>query len=295
MEDVQETGKAATSDNGYSVIAEIDPPKGTNLEGFISSALQIRGMVHSVRVTDSEHAIMRMSPLAPCLALKENKISPVMVVNGRDRNKISFQADLLGAASLGITDIVLKDGHNAAEGDQPMVGSSGDLDLTTMLKCLFALNNGADLAGETLDGKTALRYGVSLDLSDDATENRKIAESFDEMADLGVSSVTLGPTYDLNILETFLPAVERTGLKLYTSVIYLKSVAMIRYLNNLPGTPAIPQEFLKKMMGHPVKKDAGMQLAADLFKDLRGIGNGTVLLAIGWGDRLGEFLKMIDQ
>jgi methylenetetrahydrofolate reductase (NADPH) len=295
MEDVQETTTTTPKADGYSVIAEIDPPKGANLDSFISSARQIRGMVDFVRVTDSEHAIMRMAPLAPCLSLREHKIAPIMVINGRDRNKISFQGDLLGAASLGITDILLKEGHDPAVGDQPVVGTSGDLDLTTMLKCLAALNDGSDLAGEPLEGKTEFRYGVSLDLTDDATENRRLADSFDTMADLGVSSVSLGPTYDLNILDTFLPAAERTGIKLYTSIIYLKSVAMIRYLNNLPGTPAIPQEFLKKMMSHPVKKDGGMQIAADLFKDLKGVGDGTVLLAIGWGDRLAEFLKMIDQ
>lgn len=292
MEDVRQSDREAPA-NGYSVIAEMDPPKGTNLDTFLSSALQIRGMIHSVRVTDSEHAIMRMSPVAPCLALKDNNIHPVMIINGRDRNRISFQSELLSAAALGIEDIVLKVGNDAAEGDQPMVGTSGDLDLTTMLKCLHSLNTGKDLGGEQLEGNTSFRYGVSLDLSDDATANRQLAESFDQMAELGVASVTLGPTYDLNILETFLPAAERTGIKLYTSILYLKSVAMIRYLNNLPGTPAIPQEFLKKMMSHPVKKDGGMQIAADIFRELANIGNGTVLLAIGWGERLPEFLKIV--
>ena len=90
----------------YYLTAEIDPPKGTNLEGFLTTALSLRGRVDAVRVTDSEHAIMRMSPIAPCLALKERGIEPVMVINGRDRNRISFQADLLCASALGIKNIV---------------------------------------------------------------------------------------------------------------------------------------------------------------------------------------------
>ena len=291
MEDFQ----GSSGQNQFKVIAEIDPPKGASLTTFVTSVQQIRGMVHSVRVTDSEHAIMRMAPLAPCLALKENNMHPVMEICGRDRNRISFQADLLGAASLGITEIVIKEGHDAAEGDQPVARSSGDLDLMTMIKSVSRLNSGQDLAGEELDGATAFDVGVSLELSDDATANRKLAESLDAMADLGITSITHGPTYDLNILEIFLPAAERNRLKLYTSIIYLKSVAMVRYLNNLSGTPSIPQEFLKKLMNHPVKKDAGMELAADLFRDLKGIGDGTVLLAIGWRERLPEFLKMIEQ
>ena len=295
MEGAQGNNSFSPPARNHKIIAEIDPPKGTNLEPFIASANQLRGRIDSVRVTDSENAIMRMAPISPCLSLKENKISPTMVINGRDRNRISFQSDLLAAASLGITDIVLKEGHDPAEGDQPVARSSGDLDLTTMIKCVAALNSGKDLAGEELDGATSFTFGVALELSDDVNQNRKLAESFDRMAELGVNSVTLGPTYDLNIIDPFLPAAERTGIQLFTSIMYLKSVAMVRYLNNLPGIPSVPQEFLKKLMHAPVKKDAGMEIAADLYRDLAALGAGTVLLAIGWRERLPEFLKMLDH
>lgn len=292
MQDAQDNSKAPTSST-FNVIAEIDPPKGTNLDSFINSARQLRGRVNAVQVTDSEHAIMRMAPIAPCLTLKNNNIDPIMVINGRDRNRISFQADLLAASSLGITNIVIKQGHDPKEGDQPVTRSSEDLDLQTMIKSVAALNSGRDLAGEQLDGATTLNIGVALELSDDPGTNRQRAESFNFMADHGVKSVTLGPTYDLNIIEIFQPAAEKTGIKLYSSIMFLKSVVMVRYLNNLPGVPSVPQEFLKKMMNAPVKKDAGMQIGADLFRDLAAMCDGTVLLAIGLRERLPDFLDMI--
>jgi 5,10-methylenetetrahydrofolate reductase len=295
MEAVNESITPTTPDNLYNLIAEIDPPKGVNLEGFLKTALSIRGRVNAVRVTDSEHAIMRMSPLAPCLALKERNIEPIMIITGRDRNRISFQADLLSSAALGIKNIVIKEGHDPAEGDQPVARTSGDLNLETMLKCISSLNAGKDLAGELLDGATDFTIGVSLDLSDDVKTNRERGEFFKVMKGYGVSSVTLGPTYDINIIEQFVPFAEETGIKLYSSVMFLKSVTMIRYLNNLPGIPSIPQEFLKKMMQAPVKKDAGMQVAADFLKELIPLGDGIVLLAIGWGDKLPEFLDLIQR
>lgn len=295
MEAVNDSITPTAPDNSYHLIAEIDPPKGVNLAGFLKTALSIRGRVNAVRVTDSEHAIMRMSPLAPCLTLKERHIEPIMIITGRDRNRISFQADLLMAAALGINNIVIKEGHDPAEGDQPVARTSGDLNLQSMLKCAFSLNQGKDLAGELLDGATNFTIGVSLDLSDDVKVNTERAEFFHVMQDYGVSSVTLGPTYDINIIEQFLPVAEKTGMKLFTSVMFLKSVTMIRYLNNLPGIPSIPQEFLKKMMQAPVKKDAGMQVAADFLKELVPLGNGIVLLAIGWGDKLPEFLDLIQR
>ncbi len=295
MEATSESNTATPKNNSYNLIAEIDPPKGTNLDPFLNTALNVRGRVEAVRVTDSEHAIMRMSPLSPCLALKERNVSPIMIITGRDRNRISFQADLLCAASLGITDIVIKEGHDPAEGDQPVARSSGDLDLVTMLKCATAMNKGTDLAGEPLDGATAFNIGVSLELSDDVNFNRERGEFFTQLADYGVQSVTLAPTYDINIIEQFLPFAEQTGIQLHTSLMFLKSVTMIRYINNLPGVPSIPQEFLKKMMGAAVKKDAGMEVAADFLQELATLGDGVVLLAIGWKERLPEFLDLIER
>ncbi len=286
---------SSTAAKHYTLISEADPPKGVNLVGFLQTALQIRGRVDTVRVTDCEHAIMRMAPVAPCLALKEKGFDPEMIITGRDRNRISFQADLLSAAALGIKKIVIKEGHDPAEGDQPVARTSGDLDLETMLRCVAALNSGKDLAGEPLDGATDFQIGVGLELSDDVNFIREKAEYFKKLADYGVKSVTLGPTYDVNIVEQFLPFAEETGIQLFPSVMFLKSVTMVRYLNNLPGVPSIPHEFLKKMMQAPVKKDAGMQVAADLLRELAPLGDGIVLLAIGWKDRLPEFLDIIGR
>ncbi len=295
MEATTVSNTATPQEKPYELIAEIDPPKGANLETFLKTALNVRGRVDRVRVTDSEHAIMRMSPLAPCLALKDRKIDPIMIITGRDRNRISFQADLLCAATLGITNIVIKEGHDPAEGDQPVVRSSGDLDLITMLKCVAAMNAGKDLAGEPLDGATNFTVGVSLELSDDVNFNRERAEFLKQLENFGVQSVTLAPTYDINIIEQFIPFAEQTGIKLYTSLMFLKSVTMIRYINNLPGVPSIPQEFLKQMMGAAIKKDAGMQVAADFLKELSPMGDGVVLLALGWKERLPEFLDLIER
>ncbi|MGB3209428.1 MAG: methylenetetrahydrofolate reductase [Desulforhopalus sp.] len=293
MDAAQETSTPTSS--RYTLIAEIDPPKGVNLDTFLSTALQIRGRVDGARVTDSEHAIMRMSPVAPCLALKEKGFEPEMIICGRDRNRISFQADLLSAAALGIKNIIIKEGHDPAEGDQPVARTSGDLDLLSMLECVCALNNGKDLAGESLDGATNFNVGVAIELSDDVNFNRERAEFFKQLGRYGVTAVTLGPTYDLNIVEQFIPFAQETGIKLFASIMFLKSVTMVRYLNNLPGVPSIPQEFLKKMMDAPVKKDAGMQVAADLIRELAPLGDGVVLHAIGWRDRLPEFLDLIGR
>ena len=295
MEAAHPRTTGATTEGSLLLTAEIDPPKGTNLTVFLDTALAIRGRVNAIRVTDSEHAIMRMAPLAPCLALQERGFAPVMVITGRDRNRISFQADLLSAAALGIDQMIVCEGHDPAEGDQPVARTSGDLDLLTMLKCVAALNGGHDLGGETLDGATSFTFGATLEPSDDATRNRQLAEQIRQMADFGLSSLTLGPTYDINIIEQFASVAAEVGVKLHASLMFLKSVTMVRYINNLRGVPSIPQEFLKKMMDAPVKHQAGIAIGADFIGDLSGLVDGVVLQALGWRDRLPEFLTAIGR
>ncbi len=281
--------------NEFCLVAEVDPPKGATLDAFVERTLQLRGRVDTVAVTDSEHAVMRMSPLAPALRLLESNLDPLIVINGRDRNRISLQADLLSAYALGVRNVIIKEGIDPSWGDQPMVRTSGDLDLNTMLQAVGALNNGKDLGGEALEGGTEFTIGAGLDLSDDHSVNRKHAEELARYAEYGVDFVLLGPTYDLNIIELFIQKAEDAGLKLFSTVMLLKSVAMIRYLDNLPGVPSVPTEYLKRMMDSPVKAQAGVEIAADFMKDIQQRCAGAVLHALGWGLRLPEFLDRIGR
>jgi 5,10-methylenetetrahydrofolate reductase len=285
----------AIAGDGFLMLAEVDPPKGIDPAGFLETVTSIRGRVTAVAVTDGAHAIMRMTPLAPCKLLLDRSIEPLMILNGRDRNRISFQGDLMGAWALGVRNVLIKQGQDPAVGDQPMAQSAGDLDLDVMIQCVTALNEGRDLAGETVEGKTDFTIGVALDLSDDVNVNRRTAESIPRLAERGVRFVVLGPTYDMNIVDMLAAAAEDTDVKIMSSVMLLKSVTMIRYLNNLPGVPGIPHEFLKMMMKAPVKMQAGMEIAASFIKDVQERCQGAVLIALGWESRLPEFLDLLGR
>jgi 5,10-methylenetetrahydrofolate reductase len=283
----------AIKSDGFSLIAEVDPPKGVDTGEFLDSVLSIRGRVAGVLVTDGSYAVMRMTPLAPCRLLVERSIQPAMTLNGRDRNRISFQGDLLAAWALGVRDLLITEGRDPAVGDQPLARSSGDLDREVMLRCAMALNEGKDLAGEPLQGGTDFFVGAALGVSDDIHVNRTTAESIPRLVEQGVGYLVLGPTYDRNIIDLLTEAGEKAGVPVLASVMLLKSVTMIRYLNNLPGVPNVPHEFLRQMMEAPVKSQAGMEVAANFVKDLEKRCRGAVLIALGWGARLPEFLEQM--
>lgn len=291
----------AINGDGFSLMAEVDPPRGPDCAMSVDGVLSIRGRVNGVIVSDSAHALMRMSPLALCRLLVERNVEPVMSIAGRNRNRLSFQGDLLGAWALGVRAVLIGEGQDPAVGDQPMARSSGDLDMDTMLGAAAAINRGCDLAGEPLDvgkdgsSRTDFLLGVALEVSDDIQMNRRTADLIRRLPDQGVRFVVLGPTYDINIIGELAEAAGKAGIKILASVRLLISVAMIRYLNSLEGVPNIPHEYLKQMTKAPVKVQAGMEVASSFLKDIEDLVDGAMLVALGWGNRLPEFLARIGR
>jgi methylenetetrahydrofolate reductase (NADPH) len=285
----------AVAGDGFKLLAEVDPPKGTDPQTFLDTALGIRGRVDGIVVTDCAYAIMRMTSLAPSRLLIERNVDPVMALASRDRNRLSFQGDLLAAWALGVRELLIQEGADPSVGDQRGAKSSGDLDLDTALQCVGAVNAGKDLDGEPLEGQADFFYGVTLDVSDDEAANRKACDTLPQLKERGVGCVVLSPTYDLSIIDLFSEAAARSELPLFTTVMLLKSVSMIRYLNSLPGVPNIPDEHLKAMRSAPVKPQAGLDIAARFLKDIEQRCKGAVLHGLGWGARLPELLSQVGR
>ncbi|MFH2005803.1 MAG: methylenetetrahydrofolate reductase [bacterium] len=285
----------AVAGDGFKLLAEVDPPKGTDPQTFLDTALSLRGRVDGIVVTDCAYAIMRMTSLAPSRLLIERNVAPVMSLAARDRNRLSFQGDLLAAWALGVRELLIQEGADPAVGDQRGAKSSGDLDLATALGCVSAVNAGKDLDGEPLEGRADFFYGVTLDVSDDESANREVAATLPELGELGVGCVVLSPTYDLSILDLFSAAAADAKLPLFTTVMLLKSVSMIRYLNSLPGVPNIPEAHLQTMRSASVKQQAGLDIAVHFLKDVEKRCKGAVLHGLGWGARLPELLSQVGR
>lgn len=285
----------AIAGDGFKLLAEVDPPKGADAAEFLNTVLAIRGRVDGIIVTDCAYGVMRMTPLAPARLLMERNVTPAMVLGTRDRNRLSFQGDLLGAWALGVREILIREGGDTDLGDQPGAKSAGDLDLEAVLHCVASLNNGQDAAGEPLQGQTDFLVGTTLDVSDDDAFNRQVADSMPMLAQRGVRFVVLGPTYDMQVLDLVADAARRAKVALFCSVMLLKSVSMIRYLNSLPGAPNIPDDYLKRMRKAPVKPQAGMEIAAKFLEEAGERCKGAVLHGLGWGPRLPEFLTLLGR
>src|SRR4029077_4946354 len=120
-------------DGSFVVTAELSPPVSTDPAEFIDRALALRGLVTAINVTDGAGSKAHMSSLAAAHFLLRNGVEPILQMTCRDRNRIALQGELLGAAALGIRNLLALRGDHPKLGDQPDTKPVFDLDTTALL------------------------------------------------------------------------------------------------------------------------------------------------------------------
>ena len=120
-------------DGSFVLTAELSPPVSTDPAEFIDHALALRGLVTAINVTDGAGSKAHMSSLAAAHFLVRSGIEPVLQITCRDRNRLALQAELLGAAALGIRNILALRGDDPTLGDQPDTKPVFDLDTIALL------------------------------------------------------------------------------------------------------------------------------------------------------------------
>ena len=107
------------SEGRFVLTAEVTPPLSADPAKLLDKALPFKGLADAVNITDSASARSHMCALASSALLVANGIDPVMQITARDRNRIAIQADVLGAAALGIRNFMILGGDQPSVGDQP--------------------------------------------------------------------------------------------------------------------------------------------------------------------------------
>ena len=133
-------------DNGeFVVTAEVGPPKGIDASHVVEEAKEYLSCITAVNVTDNQSSVMRMGSLPACVALKNAGLTPILQLTCRDRNRIALQSELLGAAMLGIENILCLTGDHTKMGDHAGAKPVFDLDSVSLLHTVGQLEKGVDL------------------------------------------------------------------------------------------------------------------------------------------------------
>ena len=146
----------------FVVTAEITPPVSTDPAEFLRRAMPLKGLVTAVNVTDGAGAKVHMSSLAAAHFLIQSGMEPIFQMTCRDRNRLALQGDILGAAALGIRNILVLAGDDPKKGDQPEAKAVYDLDSRGLIATAHALRETRKLpSGTEIDGSLHLVIGAA--------------------------------------------------------------------------------------------------------------------------------------
>ena len=149
-------------DGSFVVTAELSPPVSTDPSEFIERALALRSVVTAINVTDGAGSKAHMSSLAASYFLVRSGVEPILQMTCRDRNRIALQAELLGAAALGIRNVLALRGDDPKLGDQPDTKPVFDLDTQALLATAQRMRRERTLpSGVEIKGKVNLVLGAA--------------------------------------------------------------------------------------------------------------------------------------
>ena len=277
----------------FAISCEFGPLKGTDTAEIKENIEVLKGKVDAANVTDQQSSVMRLCTLVTAALCVQGGLEPIFQMTCRDRNRIALQSDLLGAWVMGIKNVLALTGDLPALGDHPQAKGVFDLDSVTLLSAITRLNQGFDIAGNELKGKPAFFPGavVKVDSNTEASAELQIAK-FEKKIAAGAKFFQTQAVYDAGTFGKFMKRAEKLKVPVMAGIIPLKNAGMARYMNANVAGVHVPDGLIQKMSA-AAKEDrekTGIQIAADLIKQMSPMCQGVHIMAIGWEKKVPDIM-----
>ena len=282
-------------DNGQFVVtAEVGPPKGIHVDHMVEEAKEYLSGITAINVTDNQSSVMRMGSLPACVALKNAGLTPILQLTCRDRNRIALQSELLGAAMLGIDNILCLTGDHTKMGDHPGAKPVFDLDSVSLLHTVCQLEKGIDLGGQELVGEPPkFAKGAVVSPCSDSVDAQLAKMERKVMA--GAEYFQTQAVFDSEKFISFMEKAKQFGKPVQLGVIIPKSAGMAKFMNKNVAGVHVPQWMIDELAADKEKAKAGItgvELAAKVIKECRPYCQGLHIMALGWEAKVPELLKL---
>lgn len=256
----------------FAVTAELNPPDSADPQAVYDRALVLATVCDAINATDASGAHCHMSSVSMCALLTRAGYEPIYQISCRDRNRIAIQGDVLGAAAMGVKNVLCLTGDGVQAGDQPEAKPVFDLDSITLLRTVRIMRDaGQFLSGRKLDVPPRVFVG--------AAEN-PFAPPFDfrplrllKKWQAGAEFIQTQYCFDVPRLREFMQRVVDLGLheKLYilVGVGPLRSVHVAEWMRtNVPGVH-IPDAIVERLRGAQNQTREGKNLCIELIQQVR--------------------------
>ncbi len=195
----------------FAVTAELSPPDSADPEEVYARARVFDGRVDAINATDGSGANCHMSSVAVCALLTRVGYSPVLQISCRDRNRIAIQGDILGAAAMGVANLLCLTGDGVQAGDHPQAKPVFDLDCLSLMEIARRLREeGRFESGRALTDRPKMFLGAAENPFTPPYDYRPLHLAKKIAA--GAQFIQTQYCYDMPLLRQFLTRVDDLGL-----------------------------------------------------------------------------------
>ena len=261
---------------------ELVPPRGHDFTRVLKRARKAQEAgVDLINIPDGPRASARVSPLALAVRLQQELgIEALLHYTCRDRNLLGMQSDLLGAAALGLRNLLVVTGDPPKMGDYPDATAVFDVDSIGLTNMVTRLNRNIDLGGNEIGDPTEFVIGVGVNPG--AINLEYEMKRFYWKVDAGAHYAITQPVFDLTLLESFIEKVHAEGLTLpiIAGIWPLVSLRNAQFMNNeVPGAK-VPDDIMARMAsaqekGGDAAREEGVAIAAETLERVRPLVQGV--------------------
>ena len=270
----------------FVMTAEVAPPVSCDPEDLLNKALPLRSLADAVNVTDGAGARAHMSAAAAASILLTAGIEPILQLTCRDRNRIALQSELLGAAALGINNLLLLRGDDPKQGDQPDAKPVFDYDTRALMDAARKIRDEGVLPhGAKVSGKARFFLGAA-DAPIDPPPGWK-PDSLRSKIEGGAQFIQTQFCMDAGIVRRYTARLEEAGLGgkffLIVGVNPLRSAKSANWMrHHLFGT-IIPDAFVQHLEKSADPAAEGKRICVELIEELSSIPgvSGVHIMAPG--------------
>ena len=265
----------------FVTMVEIVPPKGTNIEKELDGAKFLKSVgVDGINIPDSPRASARMSNQALSVLLQQQAgVEAILHYTCRDRNVLCIQSDLLGAAAVGIRNLICITGDPPKMGGYPDATAVFDVDAIGLVNIVHNLNRGLDIGGNPIGAGTSFVIGVGANPGVPNLDEE--IRRFEYKVEAGAEYAVTQPVFDLSLLENFIRRIEHFKIPVVAGIWPLVSARNAEFMKNELRV-SVPDSILGRMSRAPNPEAArheGVAIAREMLIAVREIVQGAQISA----------------
>ena len=284
----------------FAVTAELGPPRGADRSIIEKKAALLKGYGDAFNITDCQTAVVRMSSIASGRVVLDGGVEPIIKMTCRDRNRIAIQSDLLGAAALGLKNVLCLTGDHQKFGDHPMAKGVFDIDSIQLIQMVKILRDEKKFqSGQELKASEP-RFFIGAAENPFADPFKYRAVRLAKKVVAGADFIQTQIIYNVNKFKEWMKMVTDMGLHekvfILAGVAPLKSAGMAKHMKyNVPGMD-VPDEVMNRMTAASAAKkgkEEGIKICLEVIEQVREVKGvaGVHIMAVEWEEAVPEIVR----